>query len=127
MTQNLKTVEIIVNTQYNDSMSNPKLREYFFNYHITIINHSSQIIQLISRKWWIMDDYSSHKFVEGPGVVGKQPTLMPGDSFNYTSGCLIFNEIGKMYGEYTFLNYNSNQNFDVAIEEFNLITPWLKN
>ena len=79
-------VSVDVESQYSEEHSNPERSEWFFLYTITIANHSDQVVQLLSRQWLITDATGKQEEVRGPGVVGEQPTLEPGQAFQYTSG-----------------------------------------
>lgn len=127
LNKQIKDIEIIVKTSYSVVQSNPSINEFFFVYNIDIVNHSENIVQLLSRKWWIKDGIGESRFVEGDGVVGEQPIIEPGNSHNYFSGCLLKSIYGNMKGTYTFLNLKTKQVFDVDIKEFNFISPWAKN
>ncbi|MFM6936056.1 MAG: Co2+/Mg2+ efflux protein ApaG, partial [Aquirufa sp.] len=101
--------------------------QYFFSYQITILNRSTQPVQLVSRYWLIMDGGLHEETVKGLGVVGQQPILEPKTSFTYTSGCPLMSEFGKMSGYYTFLNLNSQETFQVEIPAFSLTTIFAQN
>ncbi len=97
--------------------------EHLFAYRITIENLTVYPVRLISRHWHIMDSNGTHREVEGEGVVGQQPVIQPGDSYQYTSGVNILSEIGKMYGTYLMENLFNKKKLNVSIPEFKLIVP----
>ncbi|MEX0595186.1 MAG: Co2+/Mg2+ efflux protein ApaG, partial [Candidatus Paceibacterota bacterium] len=101
--------------------------EYFFTYHIVIKNESQDVVQLISREWFIKDSNGEKKFVEGAGVVGEQPILLPNQTFEYYSGCLLKTGFGKMKGTYIFEKLKDGENFKVKIPEFHFVLPWVLN
>lgn len=115
-------VSVSVKPEFESRLSSFLDQSFFFKYTILIENNSDNIIQLISRKWEIYDTLDYKKIVEGPGVVGEQPILKPGESYTYTSGCELKSEIGYMKGIYNFKNVDTYQNFRVLIPKFNLIS-----
>lgn len=119
----LKEVEVTVTTQYQGHLSTVYPASHVFSYTIKITNHSHHIIQLVSRKWHIFDTMTFEKIVEGYGVVGKQPIFEHGTEYSYTSATQLDSEIGYMYGEYTFRDLNTLEEFIVEIPSFDLIVP----
>ena len=115
-------IAISVSTEYLDNQSKPEDCRYVFAYHISIENHASQAVQLISRHWIIVDANQERKEVRGLGVIGEQPTLAPGDIYKYTSGVVLATPIGTMEGTYQ-LTYDEGEPFDAAIEPFLLSMP----
>lgn len=120
-------INIQVRTAFNDAQSNVDKHEYFFTYHILIKNESQDVVQLISREWLIKDSNGEKRFVEGEGVVGEQPILLPNQTFEYYSGCLLKTGFGKMKGAYIFERINNGERFDVKIPEFHFVLPWVLN
>lgn len=120
-------VEVQVETVYQQEHSDPIRNDYLFAYHITLFNHNNFTVQLLSRKWKITDSNSDIRRVEGEGVIGRQPVLYPGDSFQYVSGCNLTTPIGKMEGIYIFENKDSMKKFEVKIPSFKLIAPIVLN
>lgn len=116
-------VNITVEVFYNKEQSNPLSNEFTFAYKISIDNYANFPIKLLRRYWKIIDSNGSIREVEGEGVVGQQPVLEPGESFQYMSGASIRTEIGKMYGRYQMENMLNKKLFDVSIPEFDLISP----
>lgn len=96
--------------------------QYFWAYRVTIVNRSETAVKLLSRYWRIIDDTGHVEEVRGPGVVGEQPELNPGDSFQYTSGCPLTTPSGFMAGHYT-MRAADNERFDVEIPAFSLDLP----
>lgn len=113
----------MVETFYQPGQSNPINSEYLFAYRITIENLTANPVKLISRHWHIIDSNGEHREVEGDGVVGQQPVIMPGKQYQYTSACNLHSEIGKMYGTYLFENLLSKKNLTVTIPEFKMVVP----
>ena len=106
--------------------SRPKQNYYFFAYRVTISNLGSQTAQLVSRKWIITDAEGRVETVQGPGVVGEQPVLRPGDSFQYTSFCPLSTAVGSMHGEYRMIT-DGKEEFAARIAPFTLAVPTAVN
>ena len=119
-----KKYEIQVNTQveYIPEQSSEEQDRYVFAYTITITNTGSIAAQLISRHWIITDAGDSVQEVRGLGVVGEQPLLKPGESFEYTSGSAIATPVGTMKGSYQMVAEDGTK-FDAEIAEFTLSMP----
>lgn len=96
--------------------------KYAFSYRITIVNHSSQTVQLLNRYWLITDGNGKQTEVAGPGVVGETPILATGDKFSYTSGAILDTPLGFMQGHYEFIANNKSK-FNAPIEVFSLSVP----
>ena len=122
-----KGVEISVEVFYQPEYSQPVNHEYMFAYRITILNHNQFTIQLLRRQWYIFDSSGEHREVEGEGVVGQQPILTSGESFQYVSGCNLKTEMGKMWGNYDMLDTNNQESFKVDIPAFQMIAPMKNN
>jgi ApaG protein len=120
-------VEVSVETFYQLDYSNPVQSEYMFAYRITIENHNPFTVKLLRRHWYIVDGNGAYREVEGEGVVGVQPTLSPGERYQYVSGCNLRTEIGKMYGSYQMENISNKTMFDVNIPAFDMIAPFKNN
>jgi ApaG protein len=120
-------VRVSVETFYQPDYSNPLQSEFMFAYRITLENHNSFPVKLHRRHWHIFDSNGSNREVEGEGVVGVQPTLNPGDNYQYVSGCNLRTEMGKMSGTYQMENLHSKQMFDVNIPAFEMIVPFKSN
>jgi ApaG protein len=120
-------VEVSVETFYQPDYSNPMQSEFMFAYRICIENHNSFPVKLHRRHWNIFDSNGTYREVEGEGVVGVQPTLSPGEKYQYVSGCNLRTEMGKMYGTYQMENLNNKLMFDVNIPAFEMIVPFKGN
>jgi ApaG protein len=116
-------VRVSVLSEYAPERSNPPRNEWFFLYTITITNEGHDTVQLISRHWVITDAGGHVEEVKGPGVVGQQPTLSPGQSFTYTSGCPLTTPFGTMQGTYQMVT-KAGEFFDVKIAAFTLSGPY---
>jgi ApaG protein len=116
-------IKVSVEVYYQPDYSNPLNNEFMFAYRITIENSNSFAVKLLTRHWQIFDSNGEHREVEGEGVVGQQPVLQAGQQFQYSSGCNLRTEIGKMHGTYTLENLNNKQRFTVNIPAFQMIVP----
>ncbi|MBN8827527.1 MAG: Co2+/Mg2+ efflux protein ApaG [Sphingobacteriia bacterium] len=114
---------------YESDVSKPEKMEYIWSYTIKIENLSSNIYQLVSRYWNIIDSNGCIKEVYGAGVVGQQPILEPNDSFEYTSQAVIHTSSGMMVGNYEMLNCDTGESVVAIIPSFALEssdrTTWL--
>ncbi|MCC6746194.1 MAG: Co2+/Mg2+ efflux protein ApaG [Deltaproteobacteria bacterium] len=119
MERSAHRVEVSVSTEYVAERSRPADGLYFFAYTITITNEGSTPVQLLSRHWVITDAVGRVDEVRGPGVVGQQPLLLPGDSFTYTSGCPLPTPIGAMRGSYQMVDADG-ESFEAEIPSFTL-------
>ncbi len=115
-------IKVSVRARYSDQNSDPKGRRWVFLYTINIQNESSVRVQLLERHWIITDANGEVEEVKGPGVVGKQPILEPGQSFEYTSACPLETQFGSMHGTYQMLGPD-NETFEVEIKGFALRLP----
>lgn len=111
------TVQIHVQPQYVADQSNPLQNVFAFAYTVTVTNTGKVPAQLISRHWIIQDESGHTQEVKGLGVVGEQPLLRPGESFQYTSGCRLHAASGTMHGSYFFVAEDGHR-FDVPIAKF---------
>lgn len=115
-------ITVEVRTEYLPDQSNPEAERYTFAYHITIRNTGSVAAQLISRHWIITDAEGQVQEVRGLGVVGDQPLLQPGQSYEYTSGSTFATPVGTMKGSYQ-MTAEDGTRFDAEIPEFVLSMP----
>ena len=115
-------IEVKVETTYIQEQSIPEEDRYVFAYTITIKNVGAITAQLLNRHWIITDANNKVQEVKGEGVVGEQPNLAPGDTFQYTSAAMIETPVGCMQGSYQMLAENGVE-FNAEIPAFNLSTP----
>jgi ApaG protein len=115
-------ISVKTRTVYIADQSDPANDRYVFAYTITLTNTGSTAAQLISRHWIITDAADKVQEVRGKGVVGEQPHLRPGESFEYTSGSAIATPVGTMRGSYQMVADDGTQ-FDITIPEFTLSMP----
>jgi ApaG protein len=115
-------IRVRVKSHYLPEQSSPKDDRFVFAYTITISNESGYTAQLRTRHWIITDGRGGVEEVKGDGVVGEQPRLSPGQSFEYTSGCVLTTPIGTMHGTYRFWKDDGTY-FDAVIAPFSLASP----
>jgi len=115
-------IRVTVSTVYVPSQSSPSARRYVFAYTIRIANEGASTAQLKSRHWVITHGNGKTEEVRGPGVVGQQPVLKPGEHFEYTSGCVLETPRGAMRGTYQ-MHTPSGSSFDAEIASFELAMP----
>jgi len=115
-------IEVEVEPFYLEDQSIPAENRYVWGYRVTIANNSDVQVQLLSRYWRITDGLGRVEEVRGPGVVGEQPELAPGDSFQYTSGCPLTTSSGIMVGSYT-MRGPRGELFEIEIPAFSLDLP----
>lgn len=124
ITQN---IGISVETFFQPKQSKPDLDFYVYSYRITIKNESEFAVQLVSRYWEIFDAIMEKRIVEGEGVIGEQPILLPGESYQYVSYCQLKTDAGSMKGYYTFQRQIDESQFDAVIPEFVLLPEYRRN
>ncbi|MCO6430610.1 MAG: Co2+/Mg2+ efflux protein ApaG [Deltaproteobacteria bacterium] len=117
-----QSIRISVLPEHLEDNSDPLNDVYAFAYTITIENLGEHTVQLLERHWIITSGGVQIAEVIGPGVVGAQPVLEPGQTFEYSSGAVIHDPVGAMHGNYTFRNH-AGQYFDVTIPRFELAYP----
>ena len=115
-------VRVRARARYSPERSDPARSSWFFLYTIRITNEGSLAAQLLSRHWIITDATGKVEEVRGPGVVGAQPNLEPGESFEYTSGCPLQTPFGSMRGSFQMLR-DDDSHFDAEIGLFELREP----
>lgn len=120
-------VNIVVETFYQPAQSRPLQSEYLFAYRITIENLGAVPVKLLRRHWHILDSNGDTREVEGEGVVGQQPTIQPGENYQYISSCNLSSDMGKMYGTYLMEDLFTKKKMNVTIPEFHLIAPFKNN
>ncbi len=120
-------IKISVDCFFQQDYSNVLLGEFTFAYRITIENHNSFAVKLLFRNWYIFDSNGSNKEVEGEGVVGVQPMILPNEKYTYVSGCNLKTEMGRMHGTYTMQNLQNKNKFQVNIPAFEMVYPFKNN
>jgi len=119
-------IRVQVESYYDEERSSPQDSYYFFAYRVTISNVGQETAQLVSREWIIIDGNGDTQRVQGPGVVGEQPTLAPGEEFEYTSFCPLPTPVGSMHGSYLMVLANGER-FEAEIAPFPLAAPHAVN
>jgi ApaG protein len=115
-------VTVRVSVSYLPEQSEPARGRWFWAYHIRLENDGDATVQLLARQWVITDGRGARHSVEGEGVVGEQPLIEPGASYDYVSGCPLATPTGAMEGSYRMISEDGAQ-FDVAIPRFSLLAP----
>jgi len=119
-------IRVQVRTSYIPEQSQPREQRYVFAYTIRISNEGTTPAQLINRHWIITHGTGHTEEVRGPGVVGAQPHLMPGQSFEYTSGCVLTTPHGTMHGSYEMVR-DDGATFLATVAPFSLSMPYTLN
>ena len=115
-------IAVSVEPTFLEAQSSPGTSQYFWAYRVTIENQGRVTVQLLSRHWRIMNSRGEVNEVKGAGVVGEQPILKPGESFEYTSGAPLSTPSGIMTGTYQ-MESEGGERFDIAIPSFSLDSP----
>jgi ApaG protein len=118
-------IRVTVEPAYLEDQSTPEEGRYVWAYHVTIENQGNVTVQLLNRHWKITDAMGRVHEVRGAGVVGEQPVLAPGESFEYTSGTPLATSSGMMFGSYE-MESATGERFWVAIPAFSLDSPYAK-
>jgi ApaG protein len=116
-------IRVEVLSRYSPENSGSSLGEWVFEYTVRITNQGQDTVQLLNRHWIIMDALERTNEVKGPGVVGQQPVLAPGESFKYSSWCPIPTPTGMMHGTYQMARVDGRL-FDIEIAPFALRAPY---
>jgi len=111
---------------YDEVRSSPEESYYFFTYQVRISNIGTETAQLLSREWLITDGNGETQRVQGPGVVGEQPVLAPGEEFEYTSFCPLPTPVGAMQGAYLMVR-PGGESFEARVAPFSLAVPHAVN
>jgi len=119
-------IRVRVRAHFVPEHSEPEEQRYFFAYHVTITNEGARPAKLVSRHWIITDGAGHVQEVKGPGVVGQQPRLAPGEAFEYTSACPLPTPVGSMYGTYQMVT-EGGDTFEARIAPFTLALPGALN
>lgn len=118
-----RKIRVRVSPEYLPDQSEPEDSRYFWAYKVEITNLGKETVQLRTRHWRITDANGRTEEVRGPGVVGEQPTLEPGQTYTYSSGCPLRTPQGLMVGSYRMVDADGAM-FDVAIPAFSLDSPF---
>lgn len=115
-----RNIRVQVRAQFSPEHSDAERPVWFFVYTITLTNEGTETVQLLQRSWEITDGRGHVEHVQGPGVVGKQPVLAPGESFEYTSGCPLPTRFGFMRGHYQMVLTETGELFEIEVAGFPL-------
>ncbi len=118
-----RSIRVAVRPAYLDDQSDPDDDRYVWSYTVTIENRGREPVQLLSRCWTIVDSQGRVQELRGPGVVGAQPVIGPGESFQYTAGCPLETASGTMCGRYQMMSA-SGESFEAEIPAFLLDSPY---
>ena len=114
---------VTVNPQYLPDQSDPTKSQFVWAYQVRIENRGDETVQLRSRHWKITDKHGRLQEIKGSGVVGEQPVLKPGETYEYTSGCPLGTPSGIMVGSYE-MSTTGGERFDIEIPAFSLDSPY---
>jgi ApaG protein len=117
-----RSITVTVEPIYLEDQSSPSDNRFVWAYHVKIENHGEETVQLRRRRWRITDGLGRTQEVRGPGVVGEQPVLAPGQAFEYTSGTPLATPSGIMVGSYE-METRQGESFEIAIPAFSLDSP----
>jgi len=120
-----KGIKVSVETEFEGTFYKDHKKQYAFSYMVLIENLSENQVQLTSRYWLIKDALNNSEVVEGPGVIGQQPIIKPGDKHEYNSGCILISPFGSMQGHYKMLAGDGE--IKVVIPLFRLNAPFAMN
>jgi ApaG protein len=115
-------IRIQVRSEFLPERSSPRDSSYLFQYHVRISNTGAETAQLVARDWIITNAEGEVERVKGPGVIGEQPVLPPGSSYEYTSFCPLKTAVGSMHGSYQMVT-SDGERFDAEIAPFTLAVP----
>ncbi|HEY9080679.1 Co2+/Mg2+ efflux protein ApaG [Magnetovibrio sp.] len=118
-----RSITVLVEPEFLDEQSDPEEHRFVWAYHVRIENRGSQAVQLKSRYWRITDEMGNVQEVAGAGVIGEQPLLSPGQSFEYTSGTPLATPSGIMQGHYV-MEAETGETFEATIPAFSLDSPY---
>lgn len=124
-TEVTKNIRVSVKTNFLSDQSDTENSLWVWSYHILIENNGNDKVQLIDRYWKITDETGVIKEVKGSGVIGEQPTIKPGEFFEYTSGTPLNKSSGFMSGNYRMINEN-NESFFIDVPVFSLDIPFVQ-
>ncbi len=113
-----KGIKVSVRPRFEAEHSRPAEGKYVFSYNIRIENVGSDTVQLLRRNWIIKDSILIIREVQGEGVIGQQPIIAPGETYEYSSWCPLNSEIGKMSGHFTMTKQSGDHTFDVSVPPF---------
>lgn len=116
-------IRITVDTLYQPAHSEPARKRFLHVYNVRIENKNNFPVQLLQRKWYIVESTGDTKIVEGEGVIGQQPLIEPNQFHEYSSYCILNSDIGKMSGSYIMTRMDTGEQLEVRIPMFTLVCP----
>ena len=116
-------IRVRVHPDFSLAQSDVAEKRFVFTYQVEVDNEREDEVQLLFRHWHIHDAGGEDSEVDGEGVVGEQPTLIPGGSHSYRSFCILRSPVGSMEGHFTFVSLDGEE-FEVAVPKFDLEAPW---
>ncbi len=122
MSNNEARIRVNVKSEFVPEQSDPGTERYVFAYHIAITNDGEEPARLLTRHWVITDGEAKVEEVRGDGVVGQQPSIAPGETYEYSSGAILKTPVGSMQGSYGMID-ESGARFEAPIPEFALSVP----
>ena len=127
VSQITRGIKISVLTSFEGTYFKNYKIHFAFTYQVTIENQSKDSVQLTTRHWEIYDALNNIEVVDGEGVIGEKPVIKPGESYTYSSGCLLSSPIGAMKGYFNMVNFTSTRSFRVMIPTFKLSATFAIN
>lgn len=127
ITQVTKDIKISVRTSFEGTFFKNYKMHFAFGYTISIENKGRHTVQLTGRHWKIYDALNELEVLDGEGVIGKKPVIRPGESYTYTSGCLLASPIGAMKGHFNMVMLDTGEPFRVVIPTFKFSAPFTLN
>jgi ApaG protein len=127
VSQITRGIKISVLTSFEGTYFKNYKIHFAFTYQVSIENQSKDSVQLTTRHWEIFDALNNVEVVDGEGVIGKKPVIKPGESYTYSSGCLLSSPIGAMKGYFNMVNFTSTRSFRVMIPTFKLSATFAIN
>ncbi|MDP5001027.1 MAG: Co2+/Mg2+ efflux protein ApaG [Flavobacterium sp.] len=127
VSQITRGIKISVLTSFEGTYFKNYKIHFAFTYQVTIENQSKDSVQLTTRHWEIYDALNNIEVVDGEGVIGEKPVIKPGETYSYSSGCLLSSPIGAMKGYFNMVNFTSTRSFRVIIPTFKLSAPFAIN
>jgi ApaG protein len=120
--EDTRSITVRVSVNFMAEHSEPGKGRWYWAYHIRLENHGQMAVQLLTRRWVIHDARGAQHIIEGEGVVGEQPVLKVGGSYDYVSGCPLSTSSGSMQGSFNMIGEDGSR-FDIAIPKFTLNAP----
>lgn len=127
LTEVTSGIRITVTVRYEENLSSALMESFVFSYHITVENQNDFPVRLLRRHWFIFDSVALKREVEGPGVVGETPLILPCEYYSYSSACDLRSARGNMHGFYTMQRPGAKDLIQVKVPKFRLEVPFCMN